>query len=115
MGSDASYTRYVGPGPGEVAVRLSREFYTAETVPSAVRITAGPLVPGAGGAPRIGRPQVTRRAVLNRGDRKTFIIPARSLPSHVSVHIEPTFSAEGFGAGDLRQLGAQVQFGFRPR
>jgi hypothetical protein len=115
MGSDASYTRYVGPGPGEVAVKLSREFYTAETVPSAVHITAGPLVRGADGTPRIGRPEVTRRAVLDRGDGKTFVLPARSLPFHVSVHIEPTFSAEGFGAGDPRQLGAQVQFGFRPQ
>lgn len=115
MGSDASYTRYVGPGPGEVTVKLSREFYTAETVPSAVQITSGPLVSDAGGTPQIGRPEVTRRAVLDRSDKKTFIIPARSLPFHVSVHIEPTFSAKGFGAGDLRHLGAQVQFVFGPR
>ena len=115
MGSDASYTRYVGPGPGEVAVKLSREFYTAETVPSMVQITAGPLVPGAGGTPRIGRPVVTRRAVLDRGDQKTFIIPAESIPFHVSVHMNRRSRPKASEPATCARLGAQVQFGFRPR
>ena len=47
-------------------------------------------------------------------ERKTFAIPARRFPFRVTVHIEPTFSAAGFGTGDDRELGALVDFGFRP-
>jgi hypothetical protein len=114
MGSDAAYTRYSGPGPGEAIVDLSREIHTATAVPSTVRITAGPLVIETDGAPRVGRPQITRRAVLAPGERMVLAIPARNLPFRLTVHIEPTFSAADFGRGDLRQLGAQVQFGFEP-
>jgi hypothetical protein len=99
MGAEARYARYVGPGPGEVSVELSREFFTPETVPSRVTITAG---------------EVRRQAMLGPGERKAFVIPASELPLRVTVQIHPTFSAAGFGAGDERQLGARVQFGFRP-
>jgi hypothetical protein len=113
MGTDATYTRYYGPGPGEAIVELSREFYTAEAAPSAVRITAGPLVADTRGVPRVGQLQIRRRWTLHNGDRKVFVIPARKVPFRVSVHIEPTFSAAGFGAGDERQISARVRFGFR--
>jgi len=113
MGTDAGYTRYSGPGPGEATVELSREFYTAEAVPSAVRITAGPLVLDRHGRPRVGRPEIRRRSILSPGEREVFVIPATDVPFRVLVHIEPTFSAAGFGAGDERQLSARVRFGFR--
>jgi hypothetical protein len=105
MGADATFTRYSGPGSGEVVVNLSREFFTSETVPSVVRITAG--------TPGVGRPRVTSRSVLRAGERKVFTIPVRRYPFRVSVHIEPTFSAKGFETGDPRELGALVEFGFR--
>lgn len=114
MGADATFTRYSGPGSGEVVVELSREVFTSETTPSVVRITAGPLVHDAQGTPRVGRPRARRRSVLRAGERKTFAIPAGRFPFRVSVHIEPTFSAAGFGTGDDRELRALVDFGFRP-
>jgi hypothetical protein len=113
MGNDATYTRYYGPGPGQATVELSREFFTAESVPSAVRITAGPLVLDKNGMPQVGRPEIRRRWTLRNGDRRVFVLPARKLPFRVSVHIEPTFPAAGFGSGDGRQVSARVQFGFR--
>ena len=99
MGAEASYTRYVGP-PGEAVVELSREFFTPETVPSVVTITAAP--------------GVTRRDVLGPGERKAFVFPARRFPLSLRVEIRPTFSASGFGGGDERDLGARVEFSFRP-
>ena len=44
MGAEASFTRYAGSAGGNAVVTLSREFHTAETVPSPVRIDIGPLV-----------------------------------------------------------------------
>jgi hypothetical protein len=105
MGAEATLTRYSGPGAGEVVVELSREIFTRETVPSVVRITAGRLVPDAQGS--------TRRSLLGPGERKVFAIPARRFPFRVNVHIEPTFSAAGFGGADERELGALVDFSFR--
>jgi hypothetical protein len=113
MGAEATFTRYSGPGSGEVLVELSREVFNSETVPSVVRITAGPFVHDARGKPRIGRPRTTRRSVLRAGERKIFAIPAGRFPLRVNVHIEPTFSAAAFGTGDSRELGALVDFGFR--
>ncbi len=114
MGTDATYTRYYGPGPGHAIVELSREIYTAESVPSTIRIAAGPLVRDASGVPRIGRPVTRRRSILRNGGRKVFVLPARSVPFRVSVHIEPTFSAAAFGLGDQREISAHARFGFRP-
>jgi hypothetical protein len=113
MGADATFTRYSGPGAGEVVVELSREVFNSETVPSVVRITAGPLVHDAKGRPGVGRPRTTRRSVLRAGNRKVFAIPAGRFPFRVRVQIEPTFSAAAFGTGDSRELGALVDFGFR--
>jgi hypothetical protein len=113
MGADASYARYTG-GPGKVTIDLSRQIHTADAVPSIVQITAGPLVIAEDGTRRVGAPRTTRRGSLRPGERRVFSVPARKLPVHVTVHIEPTFSALAFGGGDQRQLGAQVQFGFAP-
>jgi hypothetical protein len=112
MGGDASYTRYRGTGHGRAVVILSREFFTPETVPSSVRIDVGPLVLGKDGMPRVGRPAVTRSWTIDPGARRRFSIPAPKPPFRVSVHIEKTFSAAGFGGGDPRKLGALVAFGF---
>ena len=114
MGSDAAYTRYYGPAPGQATVALSREHYTADAVPSQVRITAGPLVLDEVGKPGVGLPQIRRRAMLRPGERKVFTWPARTVPFRIDVHIEPTFSAAGFGGGDQRQISALVEFGFTP-
>jgi hypothetical protein len=113
MGSDALYTRYTGTRRGRAIVALSREFYTPETMPSAVRIDVGPLVLGKDGMPRVGRPTVTRRWTIEPGARRRFSIRAPKPPFRVSVHIENTFPAAGFGGSDPRQLGAQVDFGFK--
>ena len=113
MGADASYTRYTG-GPGKVTIDLSRQIYTADAVPSMVQITAGRLVVAEDATRRVGAPRTTQRGVLRPGERRVFSVSARKLPVHVTVHIEPTFSALPFGGGDQRQLGAQVQFGFEP-
>jgi hypothetical protein len=114
MGSDAAYTRYYGPAPGQATVALSREHYTADAVPSQVRITAGPLVLDEDGKPGVGLPQISRRSILRPGERKVFTLPARAVPFRIDVHIEPTFSAAGFGGGDQRQISALVEFGFTP-
>ena len=114
MGADASYTRYYGPAPGAITVDLSRQIYPADAVPSTVELSAGPLVVADDGSKSVGGPRVTRRAVLRPGEQRLFSIPARELPMQLTVHIEPTFPALAFGGGDERQLGAQVQFGFRP-
>jgi hypothetical protein len=114
MGRDATYSRYYGPAPGQATVALSREHFTADAVPSQVTITAGPLVLDKDGKPSVGHPQIRRRSMLRPGERKVFTLPARTTPFRISVHIEPTFSAAGFGGGDQRQVSALVEFGFTP-
>lgn len=112
MGTDATYTRY--DGTGEATVALSREFYTADAVPSLLRITAGPLDLDDDARPGTGGQATRRRVILRPGSQEVFGFPARDLPFRIHVHIEPTFSAAGFGGGDQRQISAQVRFGFRP-
>ncbi|MFL5972671.1 MAG: hypothetical protein ACJ750_09825 [Gaiellaceae bacterium] len=114
MGRDSAYTRYYGPVPGQATVALSREHFTADAVPSQVRIAAGPVVLDEDGKPAVGRPQIRRRSTLKPGERKVFTLPAPTVPFRISVRIEPTFSAAGFGGGDQRRLSALVQFGFTP-
>jgi hypothetical protein len=114
MGREATYTRYFGPAPGHATVALSREHFTADAVPSQVRIIAGPLVLDEDGKPGVGLPQIRRRSVLRPGEKQVFTLPARTVPFRISVQIEPTFSAAGFGGGDQRQVSALVEFGFTP-
>jgi hypothetical protein len=110
MSSDAGLTRYVAYGKN-IRVTVSRAAWRGPDVPGTVRIDARPAAFGADGAPILGKPTAVRTWTIHSGAQKTFTLPAPPPPYRVALHIEPTFSPAQFGLPDMRQLGAQVDFG----
>jgi Dolichyl-phosphate-mannose-protein mannosyltransferase len=111
MSSDATYDRYVGP-KGVLDVSLSRRLWNGPDKPGRALIEVGPLTTGPDGLPTISRVTARRAWTIHAGAQRTFRLPTPRPPFRARVHIEPTFSPVDYGRGDVRQLGAQVTFGF---
>lgn len=117
MGASAGYSQYApdeGRTRGFARVALSRQGWCGKDVPGVITIKVGSVVvkdkqPGLGSVDQV------RRGVIHSCELKTFVIPAR-VPFRVEVTISPTFSPGKIdpALGDLRELGAQVGFGFIP-
>ena len=111
MGSASSYTRYRTPGnrAGLALVSLSRLGWCGQDVAGRVTISVSPL---AGGKP--GRP--VRSDVHACQPWRRYELPAPRPPFRVDVTVTPTFVPSRLDPReeDLRELGAQVRFGFRP-
>jgi hypothetical protein len=111
MGPDAAYDRYAGRA-GTVTISLSREAWGGPDKPGRVVVEVGPMTTGADGLPAIERVTARRTWTIHSRSHRTFRLPTPRPPFRARVHIEPTFSPADYGQGDVRQLGAQVAFGF---
>lgn len=119
MAEFSAYSQYSTPAgrPGTVNVRVSRAGGGAN-VPAAVEVLVGTLVHDARRHPQIDR--VTERRTWQFGNKdqptRVFSIPTPAPPFRVEVRVDSTFkpSEVNPGSGDVRDLGAQVGFGFEP-
>jgi hypothetical protein len=114
--ASAGYSRYTTPGgrSGYAVVTVSRVAASGAPIkPGRVVIRVGTLVKGADRQPHLGRVTAVRRWVVPAGAKKAFVIPSPRPPFRVEVEVSPTFSPSDYGSSDRRQLGAQVDFGFR--
>jgi hypothetical protein len=118
MGANAAYSQYApedGQSRGFARVVLSRGAWCGKEVRSEITIKIGPVVVR-DKQPAIGPGARVRRAVIHSCQSlEPFLIPA-TVPYRVEVSISPTFSPGKLdpALGDLRELGAQVSFGFIP-
>jgi hypothetical protein len=117
MGASAAYSQYApdeGRTRGFAKVILSRQGWCGKDVPGEITVKVGPVVVR-DKQPGLGRVVQVRRDVIHSCELKTLVIPAR-VPYRVEVTISPTFSPGKIdpSLGDLRELGAQVGFGFIP-
>jgi hypothetical protein len=120
MGRFSAYARYSTPGgrPGTVTIEVSRAGGGAE-VPAAVEILVGTLELDSDRQPYISR--VTERRTWRFGNKdeptRIFSIRTPPPPFRVEVRVDRTFRPSELtpGSGDVRDLGAQVHFGFKPR
>jgi hypothetical protein len=112
-GSTAAYTRYVG-GKGAATVVVSRRAWGGQDVPGRVTIETGPLAVGDDSKGRIRRVTARRTWTIHARKERQFRIPVPGTPWRMEVRIDPTFSPAQFGGPDVRQLGAQLAFGFVP-
>jgi hypothetical protein len=118
MGAVSGYSRYSTPGgaPGTVVVTLSRVGGGAG-IRADVEVRVGTLVFDQHRQPQIGR--VTGRRRWQFGNRsepaREFAVPTPPPPFRVEVSVDPTFVPHEVDArsGDLRSLGAQVNYLFR--
>jgi hypothetical protein len=105
-GDHAFYRRFAGPPrPGTVTVVVSRVAWGGQDKPADVRIDSGPL--NATGEQRA-------HIVIHAGKEETLEIPVPAPPFQIAMTVQPTFSPSEFGAGDTRQLGAQLTFTYHP-
>lgn len=105
-GDNATYRRFAGPSkPGTVRVLVSRLNWGGEDRPADVRVDSGPL--NATGEQRA-------HIVIHAGKEYTLEIPVPPPPFQIAITVQPTFAPAEFGAGDARQLGAQITFTYRP-
>ena len=105
MGSDASYTSFVGRPRGRFSILLSRALWPGTDVPGHVTVTVSRRRGSV-----LGKAIATRAFTIHSGNTRRLLLPTPAGPYTVSVHIAPTFSPSQFGQADPRQLGATVQF-----
>ena len=114
--ASGAYNRYSTPGgrAGDAVVTVSRVAARGAPIkPGRVVIRVGTLVKGSDRQPHLGRVTAVRRWSVPAGGKKVFVIPSPRAPFRVEVDVSPTFSPSDYGSSDRRQLGAQVDFGFR--
>jgi hypothetical protein len=109
--SAAGLTQYapLPPGKRTVRVRVSREGWTGQDVPSRVTIAAGPLKLTDKG-PALSRTTSSAGWVIHSGLTRTFELRVPPAPFRIEVKVAPTFSPAQYGQADARQLGAQLAF-----
>ena len=124
MGGFAAYNEFGSGRRGIAEVHVTRAFAPGDAT---VTVRAGALRPEplevianpcSAGVCRDYNPKISGRATahtrkLAAGDQYLFRIPVTS-PFRVEVRVDPTFRPFDFGGTDLRQLGAQIAFTFKP-
>jgi hypothetical protein len=117
-GKQSAYSRYRTPGnqPGFVVVNVSRAAWNGPAPPGHVTIRVGPLRVE-DKQPALASVTQIRRWKVESGLERSFVIPTPKPPFRVEVLISPTFvpAQEDSHSSDVREFGAQVSFGFRPR
>src|SRR5919108_70758 len=117
-GEQSAYSRYRTPGdqPGFVVVNVSRAAWNGPAPPGHVTIRVGPLRVE-DKQPALASVTQIRRWKVESGLERSFVIPTPKPPFRVEVLISPTFvpAQEDSHSSDVREFGAQVSFGFRPR
>jgi hypothetical protein len=117
MSTNAWYYRFTSAGtePGFAVVRLSRAAACGAYKPSRITIKLSRIriTPHPDSQPVAGRLLAVRKVTIrsNPCDTKTVRIPART-PYRIDVSAVGTFQPS---QSDLRQLSAQVTFGFEPK
>jgi hypothetical protein len=101
-GALAVYRRFSGEGAGIVKVEASRRDYSGHGPPGTVSVAAGPLD---------GEPAAGTSVVLRSRETHVLHVDVPAPPFQVVVTVAPTFSP---GGEDVRQLGAQLRFAYRP-
>jgi len=120
MGRDSSFAQYSSPGKpaGTAVVTIPRAGFCPDQsrhVPSGrVTIRLGD-VKVVKRRPMLGRVRETRRLTIpNCTGPISVRIPART-PFRVDTRVTPTFRPSAYGSTDVRDLGAQVSYAFKPR
>jgi hypothetical protein len=117
-GKESAYSRYRTPGnrPGFVVVNVSRAAWNGPAPPGHVTIRVGPLRVK-DKQPALASVTQIRRWKVESGLQQSFVIPTPKPPFRVEVLISPTFVPAQIDphSSDVREFGAQVSFGFRPR
>lgn len=115
MSTTAWYYRFTSAGTkrGTAVITLSRAAACGKFTPSRVTIRLSRLALNADAQPVAARLLAVRRVTLrsNPCDTRVIRIPARA-PYRIDVSAKGTFTPSTY---DLRQLSAQVGFGFKPR
>ena len=102
-----------GRKPGYATVSLSRAAACGGYPPSHMTITLSSLRINAAGQPVAGRRLATRKLTLRSTPCQTKVVRIRAVtPFRIDVTARGTFQPSQY---DLRQLSAQVAFGFTPR
>jgi hypothetical protein len=105
-GDHAIYRRFAGPPkPGTVHVVVSRVNWGGHDKPADVRVDSGPLN---------GTGEQRAHIVIHAGKEYSLEIPVPPPPFQIAMTVQPTFAPSEFGAGDTRQLGAQITFTYHP-
>jgi hypothetical protein len=104
-GPNATYTKYA-QSPGTVRVDVGRAGWGGPDTPGRVTIEVKRL--------DTGRRVASAHWVVHSLLKRTFRLKAPAAPFRVNVRVQPTFSPADYGAGDQRQLGAQLAFAFEP-
>jgi hypothetical protein len=117
-GKESAYSRYRTPGnrPGYAVVNVSRIAWNGPAPPGHVTIRIGPLRVK-DKQPGLAAVTQTVRWKVESGLQRSFAIPTPKPPFRVEVLISPTFVPAQVdpGSSDVREFGAQIGFGFRPR
>jgi hypothetical protein len=102
-----------GRKPGYATVSLSRAAACGGYPPSHMTVTLSSLRINAAGQPVAGRRLATRKLTLRSTPCQTKVVRIRAVtPFRIDVTARGTFQPSQY---DLRQLSAQVAFGFTPR
>jgi hypothetical protein len=117
-GKQSSYSRYRTPGdrPGYVTVNVSRAAWNGPSRTGHVTIRVGPLRIK-DKQPALASVTQIRRWNIESGLERSFVIPTPKPPFRVEVLVAPTFVPAQVDprSSELREFGAQISFGFRPR
>jgi hypothetical protein len=118
MADEASYTRYdvSRDGPGLAFVKLKRENWCPHDVPGNATIRIGPVAIGPDRQPTIREVTQVKRGVLHACEDDGFVLSTPAEPWRIEITIDPTFVPNELdpSRSDRRELGAQVEVGFRP-
>ncbi len=117
MSTNASYNRFdVAPGAiGFAKVTLSKEGFCSPLAPtSTVVVKVGPVAIGDDRQPRLATVSDEKRVRLKPCEARPVLLRPPDEPWRVEVEIDKTFvpNAIDSRSSDLRNLGAQVAFGF---
>jgi len=120
MAGESSFAQYSSPGNplGTVTISISRVAFCPDksrhVPPGKVAIRLGD-VKVVGRQPALGHVRATRRLKIQNCTGPLLVrIPART-PFRIETTVTPTFRPSDYGSTDVRELGAQISYAFKPR
>lgn len=120
MSGESSFAQYSSPGNplGTLTVSISRAGFCPDrsrrVPPGRVTIELGD-VKVVKRQPALGRVRATRRLKIANCTGPVIVrLPART-PFRAETTVSPTFRPSDYGSTDVRELGAQISYSFKPR
>jgi hypothetical protein len=114
----SAYSQFSTPGNrrGYLVVTVTRSG-GGKTLPANAELRVGTLVIGKQTQPALGETLVRRTVHADRNLNAQFVLDAPPAPFRAEVRVWPTFRPVDLNpsSGDVRQLGAQVSYQFRPK